>query len=151
MELLSHPNDLQKAACIGHHSCSSLPRSQPWQCWEDLPLIWKHTHDFTGKSAWQHLLMKKKRPNSASWPILVIIAIQVWVGVFFPPNGSGIFKETQKLFSWQEPNLAAGQGKVATDHQRVPGGKELHIPPLPAASSCPFPSPGSLDTPISIS
>lgn len=70
---------------------------------------------------------------------------------FFPPNGSGIFKETQKLFSWQEPNLAAGRGKVVTDHQRVPGGKELHIPPLPAASSCPFPSPGSLDTPISIS
>lgn len=41
--------------------------------------------------------------NSASWPILVITSIQIFI--FFFPNSSRIFKETQKLFSWQEPNL----------------------------------------------
>lgn len=45
---------------------------------------------------------------SASWPILVITSIQFCSP---PPNGSSIFKETQKLFSWQEPNLAAGLGR----------------------------------------
>lgn len=91
---------------------------------------WLHWKNIT----WQHLLMKRKRSNSASWPTPIITAIWVWVGGFFPPNRSGIFKATQKLFSWQEPSPAAGQGKVATDNQRVPEGKELH----PSSTSSQF-------------
>lgn len=94
-------------------------------------------------------LVNENKKAQLTWLTLVITAIQVWVGVFSPQNGSGIFKETQKLFSWQEPNLAAGRGKVATDNQRVPEGKELH-PSSASSQLLPFSTTWLLDTPISI-
>lgn len=39
--------------------------------------------------------------------------IDSYIFFLFPPNSSGIFKETQKLFSWQESNLTGGLGTVA--------------------------------------
>lgn len=44
---------------------------------------------------------------SASWPILVITSILIFI--FFSLNSSRTFKETQKLFSWQEPKLFASR------------------------------------------
>lgn len=38
---------------------------------------------------------------------------------FFPANSSRIFKETQKLFSWQKPNLTAGRGRRPAPSQQL--------------------------------
>lgn len=104
MELLSHPNDLQKAACTEHHSCSSLPRFQPWQCWEDLPLIWKYTHDFTGKTSPGSIVNENKKAQ-LTWLSLVIKAIQVWVGVFSPRTVVEYLRKHKSCFPGRNPTL----------------------------------------------
>lgn len=65
---LLHPAQISAMAVLGR----SAPHleTHSWLHWKNI--------------AWQHLLMKRKRPNSASWPTPVITAIQVWVGGFFP-------------------------------------------------------------------
>lgn len=87
-------------------------------------------------------LVNENKKAQLTWLTLVITAIQVWVGVFSPRTVVEYLRKHKSCFPGRNPTLLLARGRWPQITRGCLRERSC-IPPLPAASSCPFPPLGS--------